>query len=150
MDSNPPLQTTGINNLWLQGLFFPPFRADLVWPSPGIFQENKSAPPTKATRPKRRGTQLPSALQARPLTKASFKAPSAWVKHDTSPATRQSQFIRPAIKMKRRMHGGEGTKDEKYFIPKPPQKKRGTPGPVNSWGSTKPVSTQAITGQVLP
>lgn len=74
-------------------------------------------------RPRRHRIQLPSSLQLPSLTMASFKATSALVKRDTAFATEKLQFIKPAIRRKRRrrMHRGDGTKKKMYFILKTPQ-----------------------------
>lgn len=50
MELKPPPQTTAVNNSWLGGVSrsLPLSRASPVWPSPCIFQENKSVPSTKA------------------------------------------------------------------------------------------------------
>lgn len=82
--------------------------------------------------PSQHPNQLPSRLQPGRLTMASFRATSASVKHDTSPATEKLQFIKPGIRRKsrRRLHRGEGTKEEKCFIPKPrPQEAKKDPHP---------------------
>lgn len=104
--------------------------------------------------PGRHRVQLPSRLQLSSLTTASFKATSALVKHDTSPATEKLQFIKPGIRRKRRrrMHGGEEQRRKSTLSQSHPNKKpRRTCAPANWQGTpgTEPISARAVRTQVL-
>lgn len=89
-------------------------------PSPGIFQENKSAPCTKAVPG---GTAFSRPPAPAPLAhNGPFQGNLSLGEARYCPSYEKLQFIKPGIRRKRRrrMHRGEGTKKKKYFILKPP------------------------------
>lgn len=103
--------------------FLPPWDPIPAGPLPAFFRRTKVLPPQRPSQaaPHSAALQSPAPL----AHNGSFKATSASVKRDTTPATEKLQLIKPAIRRKRRRrrrtHRGEGTKRKKYFILKPPQ-----------------------------
>lgn len=132
------------------GFSLPPSSASPSRSPPGIFQEN--APSLLLSTKAVPGIQLPPCPQLGSLTMASFKATSASVKRDTSPATEKLQCIKPAIRRKRRrrMHRGEGTKEESILSQSHRNGKPRRPGGPASWRGAGHWArlSQAITEQV--
>lgn len=88
--------------------------------SPGIFQENKSAPCTKAVPGSTAFSRPPAPA---PLAhNGLFQGDLSLGEARYCPGYKKLQFIKPGIRRKRRrrMHRGERTKKKKYFILKPP------------------------------